>query len=131
MAESDELVFKGVDGTECEIFIRTVKIQARKQNKLRDETWILDLVQVSLAEKALRWFIKLDPAIRSSWDLLQEALIDRFPSSESEEGSSTIPTPAAAIGTPSTLNIESELSQLSLQGGTLSGRIRIVSEGPS
>ncbi|KAG8893293.1 hypothetical protein FRB99_002071, partial [Tulasnella sp. 403] len=82
LMNTGDIVFKGVDGSECERFIRAVKIQAREQNKLRDERWILDLVEVSFEGNALRWFTKLDPAVRSNWDLLQEALLDRFPASD-------------------------------------------------
>jgi len=117
MSLSDEdLVFRGIDGVECEEFIRAVNIRARREGKTRDNEWIVDFVSICFAGKALRWYRKLDREIRGDWDKLQDAMLDEYPE---EEERSTIPTPAAA-----------PLGQSSVVA-TREGRIKVVSSNLS
>lgn len=79
-----DLVFRGQDGTECERFIMAIKKEALAQGKLRDDDWIVGLVETHMEGTALRWFETLDDATQYNWKLLKQALLARYPAEPSE-----------------------------------------------
>lgn len=84
----DDLTFSGVGGAECERFITAVRKKARAEGKLRDNDWMVDLVSSCLTGDALRWYAKLKRDQRDDWDLLQEALLDRYPAGDDDQPTS-------------------------------------------
>lgn len=106
MSSSDPVVFSGIDGRECERFIRSIKSHAFAQQKQRDYEWMADLAATLLDGAALRWYSQLDEDVQGNWKLLEKALLAQYPaevqeSKENPPESSTIPTPAAAVPSPS------------------------------
>lgn len=81
-ADDDDLIFEGIDGSECEDFVRDVRRRARAADKDCDNDWIIRLVSACLAGDALRWHFSLDREIRNDWELLQQAMLARYPAFE-------------------------------------------------
>jgi hypothetical protein len=77
--------FFGRDGMECEEFIMRVREHAHEQEKEEDNIWIARFAGRCMADKALRWHIRLDEATRQDWSLLERALIARFCEPEEDE----------------------------------------------
>ncbi|KAG8985422.1 hypothetical protein FRB90_004713, partial [Tulasnella sp. 427] len=96
------LVFEGVDGRECERFIRTVRSRAFSLGKQRDQEWMADFASTCFEGRALRWFSGLDEETRGNWRLLEQALLRDFPTADGgvAPSSSTIPSAPAAAPPP-------------------------------
>lgn len=72
-------LFKGIDGLECERFIRNVRQRSLEEGKQRDYAWIADSVSASFDGDALRWYVGLAIEIQHDWDLLQRELLLKYP----------------------------------------------------
>jgi len=123
----ERLVFRGVDGQECEDFILAVQERAFSEGKQRDGQWVADFASARFTGDALRWFATLDDDAQDNWKQLRKALLLRYPKVDSGDAprsaiSSTIPTPAAAppTATESTNGPPSK--------PTLTGRLKFRSE---
>ncbi|KAG8899784.1 hypothetical protein FRC01_010368 [Tulasnella sp. 417] len=120
---SDDLVFSGGGGEECEMFIVAVKKQAFRAGKVADRLWIAQFAGTCFAGPALRWYEGLDDATQSDWDLLRRALLARYPPSSSE---SRISNPGAAPpAAPPPPTHPLSISELSISSPAKIGRIRI------
>ena len=78
-------IFRGGSGSDCEEFIRSVYAYALEKNKIKDHEWIAAYAASRLSGKALRWFARLDNAVKADWSALQVALLDQYPPSDDEE----------------------------------------------
>ncbi|KAG9038025.1 hypothetical protein FS837_001326 [Tulasnella sp. UAMH 9824] len=95
LSDDIDLVFNGTDGEEAEA--------ARREGKIRDNEWIVDLVSTCMRGQALRWYIELDDDTQSDWKLLRKAILRQYPSGTQPPAPSVqsmIPTPAAAATPP-------------------------------
>jgi len=108
----EEILFKGIDGQECELFIHAIRKRALAEGKQRDDEWMADVAAACLIEDALRWFETLDEEVQGSWKRLRPALLSQYPKPETRRGSvrptsnsdGVIPTPAAAPPLPAPIN---------------------------
>lgn len=82
MSVHDDIVFKGLDGTECEAFIRAVRKAAFSQGKQRDAQWMADFAETCFEGEALRWHQTLSDEVQTDWKLLQPALLAKYPAAE-------------------------------------------------
>ncbi|KIO29762.1 hypothetical protein M407DRAFT_21183 [Tulasnella calospora MUT 4182] len=76
--------FSGIDGRECERFIRSIKSHAFAQQKQRDYEWMADLAATLLDGAALRWYSQLDEDVQGNWKLLEKALLAQYPAEVQE-----------------------------------------------
>jgi len=74
-------VFKGIDGTECENFIHSLRRKIFDEGKEDDNRWIARFVATCVVGDALRWHATLDFEVRNNWELLQQAMLSRYSSS--------------------------------------------------
>jgi len=91
----DELVFEGIDGTECEDFVHKFKrklvtdaaLSSASSSKSPAEFDHLSaqLASACFVRGALRWYVELEPEVQESWKLLQKALMKDFPPPETRE----------------------------------------------
>jgi len=126
MSDHQQLLFRGNDGTECELFISAVRLKALGEGKARDNEWMADFAAACMVGPALRWFETLDEITQGDWRLLRRALLDKYPQSVSggivpAAAAAASAPPSAAPGPLSTTNITSTMRR---------GRIRIESSGP-
>lgn len=115
MNETDSIRFEGKDASEAEEFIRSVNVRAFNADKWKDDGWTAMLAGTAFTGQALRWYRSLSPAVRDSWDALQNALLSHF--QPSSAASTSAPTPSVA-GPPPRDIISSSQSP--------TGRIRVV-----
>ncbi|KAG8938000.1 hypothetical protein FRC00_003874, partial [Tulasnella sp. 408] len=73
-----EIVFRGIDGNECEDFVAAIRQYALAQRKEGDNYWMLQYATTRMRGKALRWHAELDPVIRKDWDLFVRALFKEY-----------------------------------------------------
>lgn len=73
------IIFRGVDGDECEDFIVAIREFAFDQGKSQDYAWLANFASTCFVGSALRWHISLDKTARSDWALLEQALIEAYP----------------------------------------------------
>lgn len=73
------IIFRGIDGDECEEFIVAIREWAFDQGKSQDYTWLANFASTCFVGYALRWHISLDKTTRSDWALLEQALIEAYP----------------------------------------------------
>ncbi|KAG8898181.1 hypothetical protein FRB99_007625 [Tulasnella sp. 403] len=73
------VVFRGIDGVECDSFVRHVRCKAAEHGKLKDQIWMADYAAVAMADDGLRWYDTLDEETKGNWDLLQRALLRQYP----------------------------------------------------
>lgn len=73
-----EIVFRGIDGNECEEFIAAIEELAFTEGWSNDQGRMLLFARSRLRHKALRWFARLDPSKKKDWDLFVEALFDHY-----------------------------------------------------
>lgn len=108
---TEEILFRGQDGSEAEGFIAAVRKAAfaAGKNPQEDDEWIAHFASTCFTAMALRWFESLDDDVQSSWKLLRKALLVKYPASVEP---TYIPTPAAA---PPPLSPRSDQSQASSQ----------------
>ncbi|KAG8894769.1 hypothetical protein FRB99_001004, partial [Tulasnella sp. 403] len=76
------IVFRGIDGVECDSFVRHVRRKAVDEGKLQDPVWMANNATGAFAGDALRWYDTLDKETKGNWDLLQTALFERYPASD-------------------------------------------------
>ncbi|KAG9019127.1 hypothetical protein FRB90_006195 [Tulasnella sp. 427] len=100
--------FRGESGSDCEEFIRSIYTYVLQHDKADDDKWTASYAASRLGGPALRWFARLDPAIKKDWATLQVALLDQYSPLDdavdnpaiarldTQPPSSTVPTPAAA-----------------------------------
>ncbi|KIO16096.1 hypothetical protein M407DRAFT_34271 [Tulasnella calospora MUT 4182] len=98
MASAEEtpnanIVFRGIDGNECEAFIAAIRDRAFAQGMDEGDHWMLRYATSRLRGKAMRWHAKLDPSIRKDWDLFLQALFEEYPLVEDRDRGG-IATPA-------------------------------------
>ncbi|KAG8933555.1 hypothetical protein FRC01_008298 [Tulasnella sp. 417] len=74
-----DILFRGIDGNECEAFVVAIRYLACAKGKDEDPNWMLRYATTGLRGKALRWHAKLDPSIRKDWDLFVQALFEAYP----------------------------------------------------
>lgn len=96
----DPIVFTGIDGRECERFIRSIKSHAFAQQKQRDYEWMADLAATLFDGAALRWYSQLDEDVQGNWKLLEKALLTQYPA-EGQRPEETPPGRFAALFTMS------------------------------
>lgn len=77
--------FRGDNSTECETFIEAMRNFAYRQSRQNDDKWMAEYAATKMSGKALRWHIRLDSATRTSWKVLEVALIDEWPSDSEQE----------------------------------------------
>jgi len=111
----EDLVFRGGGGTECERFLIAIHRWAFEREKDEDDRWLARFAATRLEGDAYRVYVKLDNDVRRSWDLLRQALLERYPASEP-----TIPVPAAAV---------SDMASIIPDGEAVTGIIQIILEG--
>lgn len=85
MGSGDDVVFYGLDGAECERFIRLVRRKAFQNGKLDDQVWMARYASTCFDGDALRWFVDLDRGIQTDWELLSRALIRQYPKDLKQE----------------------------------------------
>ncbi|KAG8989037.1 hypothetical protein FRB90_002438 [Tulasnella sp. 427] len=108
MSDSEELVFRGIDATECEGFIRSIRRVALSKERQHDNAWIALYASSCFAGGALRWYEKLDDDVQEDWKQLRVAMLEKWPEDDQEDEvtvdivpPSYFPTPAAAAPPPS------------------------------
>ncbi|KAG8984288.1 hypothetical protein FRB90_005430, partial [Tulasnella sp. 427] len=108
-----EIIFKGIDGNECEEFIAAIEELAFTEGWSRDRERMLLFARSRLRQRALR-FAKLDPSKKEDWNSFVDALFDQYPSTEvsSDPTEPQITTPIWSATTfspaPSTVNLASD-----------------------
>ncbi|KAG8924784.1 hypothetical protein FRC00_004731, partial [Tulasnella sp. 408] len=80
-----DIIFRGIDGNECERFIIAIRDLAFAKGKEDDCHWMLHYATTRLRGKALRWHAKLDPSARRDWDLFVQSLLESYPFVEEED----------------------------------------------
>ncbi|KIO23600.1 hypothetical protein M407DRAFT_26972 [Tulasnella calospora MUT 4182] len=98
MASAEEtpnanIVFRGIDGNECEAFIAAIRDRAFAQGMDEGDYWMLRYATSRLRGKAMRWHAKLEPSLRKDWDLFLQALFEEYPLVEDRDRGG-IATPA-------------------------------------
>ncbi|KAG8898452.1 hypothetical protein FRB99_007433, partial [Tulasnella sp. 403] len=78
--DEDSFLFEGGDSTECDQFIRYVRMQALKADKAQDSYWAAKFATACLGGEALRWHLTLDEETQDDWKELEKALVERFSS---------------------------------------------------
>lgn len=76
------LVFRGIDGQECEEFIYMIRLRASAAGKVRDKEWTADIAGNAFIGDALRWYDQLGEDVQGDWKLLRRALLSKYPSTE-------------------------------------------------
>lgn len=71
-------MFKGIDGTECEDFIHSVRRQVTQEGRQDDNAWICRYVKDRVIGNALRWHASLDEEVQNDWVLLQRAMLSTY-----------------------------------------------------
>lgn len=74
--------FEGIDGTECERFIHSLRRRIFEEGRSDDNDWITQFVSTCVVGDALRWHSELSPEIQNDWSLLQKAMLTRYPPPE-------------------------------------------------
>ncbi|KIO21091.1 hypothetical protein M407DRAFT_29301 [Tulasnella calospora MUT 4182] len=74
-----DIVFRGLDGNECEAFIAAIEELAFTEGWSEDEKRMLLFTRSRLRQGALRWFARLEPSKKKDWDLFVEALFEQYP----------------------------------------------------
>ncbi|KAG8947277.1 hypothetical protein FRC04_010853 [Tulasnella sp. 424] len=74
-----DIIFKGIDGDECEAFVAALEDLAWSEGWTEDRRRMLFFARSRLRNAALRWFVRLDPSIKNDWDLFVQALFDQYP----------------------------------------------------
>ncbi|KAG8938003.1 hypothetical protein FRC00_003877 [Tulasnella sp. 408] len=80
-----DIVFRGINGNECEAFIVAIRDLAFAKGKAEDRQWMLQYATTRLRHKALRWHAKLDPSAQNDWYLFVQALFDEYPLVEEQD----------------------------------------------
>ncbi|KIO31371.1 hypothetical protein M407DRAFT_19743 [Tulasnella calospora MUT 4182] len=91
-SSNTDIIFRGIDGNECEAFVVAIRDLAFAKDKDEDPNWMLRYATTRLRHKALRWHAKLEPSIRKDWDLFVQALFEEYCLVE-EQDESGMPTP--------------------------------------
>lgn len=73
-------LFQGISGEEAEYFVHMVTERALDEGKYDDARWTAAFASACLVGDALRWWASLPLNVRKDWDLLQQAILLRFPS---------------------------------------------------
>lgn len=102
-----DIVFRGIDGNECEAFIVAIRDLAFAKGKAEDRQWMLQYATTRLRYKALRWHARLDPSAQNDWYLFVQALFGEYPLVEEQDEvgtatpvwSSTTFSPAPSVTT--------------------------------
>lgn len=89
-------LFRGASGEEAEYFVHMVTERALDEGKYDDARWTAAFASACLVGDALRWSASLPLNVRKDWDLLQQAILLRYPTIPKR----LIPTPAAAAPPP-------------------------------
>ncbi|KAG8894122.1 hypothetical protein FRB99_001496, partial [Tulasnella sp. 403] len=71
--------FRGIDGVECDSFVRHMRNKASEYGKLKDPIWVADYAAQAFVGDALRWYDTLDEETKGNWNLLQTALFRKYP----------------------------------------------------
>lgn len=79
---TSSLLFRGIDGKECEEFIYMIRLRAMAAGKVRDKEWIADIAGTAFVGDALRWYAELDEDVQEDWLLLRRALLSKYPPPE-------------------------------------------------
>ncbi|KAG8892241.1 hypothetical protein FRB99_002854 [Tulasnella sp. 403] len=98
LADEDSFLFEGGNSTECDQFIRYVRMQALRSGKAHDKDWAANFAAACLGGEALRWYLTLDEQTQDDWKELQKVLVQRF--SSAKPLASIVPSPAAAVPAP-------------------------------
>ncbi|KAG8940772.1 hypothetical protein FRC04_005041 [Tulasnella sp. 424] len=72
--------FKGTGREECEIFVRSIRAAAWREDKDDDDRWMANYASLRFAGQALNWHSRLPPDIRRDWSKLEMALLNQWPS---------------------------------------------------
>ncbi|KAG8939882.1 hypothetical protein FRC04_005831 [Tulasnella sp. 424] len=73
------IIFKGIDGNECEEFVAALEDLAYAEGWAEDRRRMLLFARSRLRNAALRWFARLDPSVKNDWDLFVQAIFDQYP----------------------------------------------------
>lgn len=76
--DSNQLQFRGQDGTECRNFIAALLKIAFAQGKQRDDQWMADFAATCMVDDALAWWSALDEEVQGSWKLLRQAMLSTY-----------------------------------------------------
>ncbi|KAG9002724.1 hypothetical protein FRB90_011325 [Tulasnella sp. 427] len=77
--EVQNIVFRGIDGNECETFIAAVEELAFNEGWSEDGRRMLLFIRSRLRNRALRWFAELDGSVKTNLDLLVQAMFKQYP----------------------------------------------------
>ncbi|KAG8988938.1 hypothetical protein FRB90_002488 [Tulasnella sp. 427] len=77
--EMQNIVFRGIDGNECEAFMAAVEELAFSEGWSEDGHRMLLFIRSRLRNGALRWFARLDATVKSNLDLLVQAMFEQYP----------------------------------------------------
>ena len=84
---SEEVHFSGTGGPpECREFVRSVRQQALKEGKSRDDEWIADYAATCFTDEAFDWFESLDEDVRLDWKLLRRELLIKYVTNNGDQG---------------------------------------------
>lgn len=75
-----QLIFEGKDEKEAEKFVLFVRRQAFQADKVEDDKWMANFAARHLLGVAMRWHSELSRSTRSSWKLLERAILETFSS---------------------------------------------------
>lgn len=78
-SQHPDIIFKGIDGNECEEFVAALEDLAYTEGWAEDRRRMLFFARSRLRKAALRWFARLEPSVKNDWDLFVQALFDQYP----------------------------------------------------
>ncbi|KAG8947276.1 hypothetical protein FRC04_010852 [Tulasnella sp. 424] len=78
-SQHPNIIFKGIDGNECEEFVAALEDLAYAEGWTEDRRRMLFFARSRLRNAALRWFARLDSSVKNDWDLFVQALFDQYP----------------------------------------------------
>lgn len=83
------LIFRGINGLECEHFISAVRKHAFAEGRYDDFGWTAAFAATCFVGDALRWHAELDFQIQADWRFLQQAMFKQYPPPETRRCVST------------------------------------------
>lgn len=74
----EDLSFYGRDDEDVTAFFQALLRAARAAGHQRDNDWLVDTLEVSLAGAALQFYVNLDDGSRGDFNSARQAMINRF-----------------------------------------------------
>lgn len=136
----EDLSFCGNDDEDVTIFFRSLLRLALAAGHQRDNEWLLDHLEISLAGPALEYFISLEHDTRTDFQSARNALVQRFGGKRNAPPAAVpaAPPPAAAPPPPaprtplrSSQTLQGPWQMLQPQAQTLTPSPTVPGKGPS